>query len=272
MTYHKNLLLDFSFSITFDIAISDNFANQLRSNFHNLKSIYSYMVIAHSTKDNSTESWWEIRYNISEADKFNTITIDEFVQEVMSIINNDIMTLDMQRVIGFRQPPLECMLQLYQPLICKIARLQCERWPELQFEDVCQIASLCMCILYQKNYYIHKTLLIKTVNNAILQSLRKNKLKPATVSLSDPIKDTSSDSGETLTYADIIEDDNALNEMYEMENVEANKQLLEKRKNAVIKFLGERTYNMLLTEYTNKVTSPYGRMIMNKVKQHFKRR
>ena len=272
MSYDKNLLLDFKFVIDLPTAISDRFEEQLRSNMKNISCIYSYMILAHSTKGDANSSWWEVRYNISDNELFNTITTDEFVQEVATIINKDIATIEIQRVIGFRQPPLECMLKLYQPLIHKIARIQCERWRGLEFDDVCQIASLCMCVLYQKNYYIHKALLVKTVNNAILHSLRKDRLKPPTVLLSDPLPDTYAVTGEALTYADIIEDPTALDNMYKTENLEADKELLEKRKRAVISYLGERTYQMLYNEYTNKSTSPYGRMIMEKVKQHFKKR
>lgn len=272
--YEYNILNDYTFKIDLKIALSDDLEHYIRSNL-SVKSqdkndgIYSYIVIAHSYKDNSFKDYWEVKYNISQKYIFNTITIDECVSEIKDIIDHDLATLDVQRVVGFRQPPLECMLELYQPLINKIAKIQCEHWPSLQYEDVCQIAGLCMCILYQRHYFIHKTLLVKTVNNAVLLSLRKERLKPNMVSLSDPVSNLIDND---LTYADVIEDPFALEEMYESENVEADKELLERRKRAVIKYLGERTYNMLLTEYSTKTTSPYGRMIMNKVKQYFKKK
>lgn len=261
MQYIDNLFIDYSIILDADslknktkAEISKLFKNQIKNGIDN---VYSYIILTQISDYKIIK--FELKYKLITNKSFNTITTDQMCENVAEAILSE---TDRNIVIGFQQPPLEIMLNLFDPLIQALVNEQYERW-HVDRDDLEQICKLAMCVLYNAGYYVHAKLLKKTFLNEVLKFVAPKKYDKITKSIYENI----SNATDNLTYEDVIEDEQALEDMYAYENDEYLLSMREK----VINFVGERNYNMLLTEYENKCVSNYGATLLRKIKEHFKR-
>lgn len=200
---------------------------------------------------------------VSETEEYNTINSDTLIQGVEQSIVNELDKQTTTYIVGYGQPTLDVLLQTYDPLICSLARQQHLYWQELEYEDLCQSCRLVLIELYNKGYYIHKTLLQRSFNNYILMSLRGERNKPIVVSLDQPI----SVGDERVTVSNIVPDTAQELKRERQEEHEAYGQILTQLKEYVINKIGQRQYDQLVFEYNSKTTSNWSRSMLLRLKK-----
>ena len=257
--YERNELTNVVQKIKVGNDIQDAIFKQLAR----VNRVHSYIVYACRSGDNIVG--WKIVYNVSQNNVLNTIeplTIAEVVLEQISKYDASKST----NVVCYAQPPLDLLILQYGPLVNKLAKEQHDKWKWLEYEDLVQMCVLCICELYCKKYYIHKSLLRRTFNNYVLMHIRKDKDKPVMLSLEQRF--AKSDDDKDVTIADTIPDQRQI-EALEQEELDAvEQQILEEMKGIIIDLVGPRQYDQLLREYGSKSTTPWSRKLMQKIKAH----
>lgn len=245
--------------ITDDVGI-DSFVWDL---VRNKKKVYSYSLYAEEGPEGKSYRL-EVLYSMIE--RYNTINISTIVERVSLAIAKD--NEPSSKLIGYKQPPLEILIRAYEPLIINLAKRQHEHWREIEIEDLQQMCRLVICILYNSGYYIHKKLIVKTFNNYVLQYLKHERYRPTIVSLDEPIKAK----GENLTVKDVIKDDDYEQKIQDEEDYEENLTFLNEFRSLVIQEIGERSYEQLLKQYSNKSTDAWGQKTVYRLKGKFHKR
>lgn len=230
--------------------------SQVCTVLNELERVYSVLI-----RSNTKE--YVIEYNLSQEDEYNT-----FDTTISDKITNIIANADDKHIIGYIQPPIELMLKLYDPLICKLARKQCEHWNTVEYEDAAQTCRMVMLKLYRRGYYIHKSLLERSLHNEILMSLRHEKNRPVILSTEDEA--FSGENVDDINVLDTIVDENVENENDEREKREFIEYVFGEVKAMLIDKYGERQFDQLLRDYTTKSTTQWSRKRIQSIKNDFK--
>ena len=231
------------------------------------ENIYSYLIYAEY--ENKTLTGWTIQYVVSQDEQYNTLRLTDIVAQIAADIIKNNKSLKESYIIGYKQPPLEILCKLFDPLMQKLAYTQHIKWPKLEQEDLLQMCRLTMCVLYSKGYYINRRLLEQSFYNAILMQLRKDKNMPIIVSLSEPIQAGISSTEKTL-IEDIVPDYNELYEEQDKEDDEEYQQILEEERQVIIDMIGQRQYDQLIREYGNRCTTCRGQRQVARIKGKLK--
>ena len=255
--------LSFDISASFD---DESIASLVRKSLDNFESIYSYLIRAKYEEERLLQ--WKVDYVISQNSSYNTLDTNEVRKEVYNKIIN---SRKLKKVIvGYRQPDIELMLSLYEPLIHKLSCEQSRKWQELEFEDAVSICQLVMVKLYREGYYLHKNLLKRSFENQILMDLRHNKYKPEVLSLDGCIYDDGLN--DALTLADMIADDSIEEQREEQEEREIFDITFKEVKKIIVNLLGERQFDRLLRDYGNKHTTSWSQVTMKRLKEKLKKK
>lgn len=238
--------------------------NQLHAVLDELETIYSYLIYAKYKEEKLF--YWQIEYTISQTEEYNTLRSSVIVEEIFAILkeNKENKVLN---VVGYKQPPISIQLLLFEPLICKLALKQVRRWPQIEYDDACQICRLTMLNLYRKGYYLHPTLVERCYNNDILTTIRKDKNKPEIVSI-DEVTYRIEDSV-PLTFTDVIRDYKTEEDVEQKEYEEFINFVFEQTKELIIELIGERQFEQLMRDYANKHTTAWSRKKMQQLKSKF---
>lgn len=238
--------------------------NQLHAVLDELETIYSYLIYAKYKEEKLF--CWQIEYTISQTEEYNTLRSSVIVEEIFAILkeNKENKVLN---VVGYKQPPISIQLLLFEPLICKLALKQVRRWPQIEYDDACQICRLTMLNLYRKGYYLHPTLVERCYNNDILTTIRKDKNKPEIVSI-DEVTYRIEDSV-PLTFTDVIRDYKTEEDVEQKEYEEFINFVFEQTKELIIELIGERQFEQLMRDYANKHTTAWSRKKMQQLKSKF---
>lgn len=215
--YIRNELLKFSFICNKDSDLMKHLVNNLQGITH----VYSYKLL-----DKGAD--WKVEWLVSNIEGYNTIP----VKDMFDGISPEMKHKDV--LVTFRQPPIELLLKLYEPLISKLSLRQVRNW-RIEYEDAEQICRLTIITLHKQGYFLHKSLISRAYENEILMMLR-NQLTQVDYILS---ADLSKDQQEEI---ELIADDS--------EDLQAIEEL-NTRREAVIKLIGERQYNEYLRQYNN---------------------
>lgn len=240
--------------------------SQLHAVLDELETIYSYLIYA-KYKDEKL-MYWQIEYTVSQTNRYNTLYSSVIVDEIFAILKES-NEKKVSNVIGYKQPCLDIQIQLFEPLINKLALKQCQRWPQLEFDDACQICKMTMLNLYRKGYYLHPTLVERCYNNDILISIRKDKNKPEIVSIDKVIHQEGDNS--SLTIGDMLPDTAAEEEAERKDEEDFVKLVFSQVKELIIELIGERQFNQLMRDYGNKHTTSWSRKKMQQLKDNFKK-
>lgn len=257
----ENVLFNAQIELNSEMS-TESMCEILMLSFGSNERIYSYIV--YFTQKGGTDSY-TVKYMVSQSDCNNTIDTVDATAEILSIIRRD--KQEQKRIIGYRQANLDKLIELMQPLVHRLARAQHQRWQHLEYEDLCQTCNLAIVELYNKGYYIHKSLVEKTFNNMILMELRHERDKPAVVPLEHCFQ--GSEDLEKLTIADILVDpDDELRKEQE-DNERAREWTFQEVKEIIVDLIGPRQFDQLFRDYGNKHTTAQTRKMMQKVKAHF---
>lgn len=240
--------------------------SQLHAVLDELETIYSYLIYA-KYKDEKLVCW-QIEYTVSQTDKYNTLHSCIIIDEIFSILKES-REKKVSNVIGYRQPCIDIQIQLFEPLINKLVLKQCQRWPQLEFDDASQICKMTMLNLYRKGYYLHSALVERCYNNEILMSIRKDKNKPEIVSIDKVIHNDGDNC--PLTVGDILRDVDAEEEEDRKDDEDFIKLVFGQVKEIIVELIGERQFDQLMRDYGNKHTTSWSRKKMQQLKDKFKK-
>ena len=201
--------------------------------------LYSYYVKC-KVKDNAIEKY-SVNINVSQTERYNTIPVPEAILGIVDSLNSKSMSL----VIGYRQPPLEVIIEAFTPLVQSMARKMANRW-SLEYEDMVQTCYVCMCTLYNKGYYLHKSLLRTTFVREVLASLRKMHT-------------------DQLTYEAVIKDERQERLIESLEDNDEKEYKIKIQRDKVISVMGERQYNSLLASVETGTLTQTERSLMYRV-------
>ena len=244
----------------------DEIKSQLHAVLDELETIYSYLIYAKYKEEKLVG--WQIEYTVSQNDKYNTLQSSVIIDEIFAILKES-NEKKVSNVIGYKQPCLDIQIQLFEPLINKLALKQCQRWHQLEFDDACQICKMTMLNLYRKGYYLHSTLVERCYNNDILMSIRKDKNKPEIVSIDTVVHQDGDNS--PLTIGDMIPDTSAEEEENRKDDEDLVKLVFSQVKEIIIELIGERQFEQLMRDYGNKHTTTWSRKKMQQLKDKFKK-
>ena len=243
----------------------DEIKSQLHAVLDELETIYSYLIYAKYKADKLV--CWQIEYTISQTDKYNTLHSCVVVEEIFAILKES-NEKKVSNVIGYKQPSLDIQIELFEPLINKLALKQVQRWPQIEDEDACQICRMTMLNLYRKGYYLHPTLVERCYNNDILASIRKDKNKSEIISI-DKVVYRDGDNT-PLTIGDMLPDTQAEEDAEQKDAEEFIQLVFGQVKEIIVELIGERQFDQLMRDYGNKHTTSWSRKKMQQLKDKFK--
>lgn len=248
------------FSIKQNIPINDNIDYLKKSicrTLEELGNIYSYIVVLY--EDN-----YVITYHICETSEYNCLNKNDVIENIVKTICEG----ENRKIICYGQPPLDLMIELYDPLVKKLSLEQNKRWKCMEYEDLCQICRMTIVNLYNKGYYIHKRLLRKSFENEVLQMVKK--ITPIEIVSMENRLEGDNDM-EKIRLEDTISDDS-----YELENEtrdveECSKNTFNEIKEILIELMGERQFEQLFRDYANGHTTSWSRRKMQTIKAFFEK-
>lgn len=244
------------FTLTFDAyadANNEELTTFLRTISEKYSKIYSYIMYC---KFDGKPTRWKLQILIADNSQYNVIDIKTISKDIFDSIAQS-KTLNIEKctkAISYKQPTLDIMLIVYDPLIRKLVSNKVAEWPMLEYDDALQICYYALLKLYNKKYYIHKYLLIKAFNNEILMYLRKYKNMPLILSL-DELRTLKQDNGE-VHLIDAIIDDKFQQQFERTEDKEVDNKVFCKIKRIIISATSERQFDELFNAYTNKCVRP----------------
>lgn len=239
---------------------ADTIKYKLENLLENIPMLYSYIVFKKNDE-------FVIQLNISQTERYNTLTVNKCINDIVNkLINTD--NIQEGKVLCYDQPPIEILVEAFDPLVNKLALQQLEHWKQYEHDDLCQTCRLVMVTLYNKGYYLHKSLISKAFSNEILMEIRHDRDKPLMLSLDDAFYRPIKGGSEELTYADIVKDDCEELIQREREISEAEMLIFNEVKDIIVDLIGIRQWNEFYRDYANKHTTSWSRHTLLKIKNH----
>ena len=257
----RNKLFHFQQTLSSNLSKDEMFYH-LNVVMEEMKTVYSYTV----SVERGDEVRYNVRYSVSEESRYNTLSANDVIFGVLEAIEADKKSSG-NHIIGHKQPPLDVMIELYDPLICKLAKEQHQRWRMLEYEDLCQICRLTLVVLYNKGNNIHKNLLEKSFNNAVLQELKTYVLDYEILSLET--KMDGRDDMEKLSLKDTVRDVCEEMEQEEKDIKEKNLAIFEEVKDFILDTIGIRQFEQLFNDYAKGHTDAWSRRKLQTIKTMF---
>lgn len=258
----KNVLTKFKVKINKDLT-SDDICVELIKSLVNIDNVYSYILYANYNRNTLQD--FTVEFLVSQNESYNTIAQEDVVAGVAAKILKHLKNEKQSYVIGYKQPPLDKLLELYEPLVHTLATKQQQYWQQLEYEDLCQMCRLCICTLYKAGYYLHKTLIQRAFTNDVLMSIRKEKYTDKPLSLNRKVKYDD----ERVELMDLIPDTSMIEEIDEKHNDEDKLRILQEKRDLIIEEVGKRQYDQLVKAYSFGNTDARSRAIVNKLKNKF---
>lgn len=217
-------------------------------------------------KYSQEESCIIIRYSISENNSYNTIKEQDVMSKLKCILDHNHYD---KPILDYLQPPLDLIVEIYEPLVHKLASIQHRRWQSLEYDDLCQMCRLTLVQLYDKGYYIHKSLLEKSFNNCVLQEIRNLSNEVNFISFETRVD--GEEDMEKLTLEDTLYDVSEEQYNRDKEDIEITNHIFEEVKSILIDLMGPRQFEQLFRDYANGHTSTWSRRKMQTIKVMFEK-
>lgn len=250
---NKNILQKLSCEIQICDNVCVNPFTKLDLLLKNFNTIYSYKVMLDKVRN-----VFICEILISQTDDFNCLTKETSIMSMVQKMSEYFLKFDSIELITFKQPPLKKLLEIYNPLIDKLCREQSLHW-KIEFQDLQQICRMCICILYNKGYFIHKGLIRQTFINEVLKYVRSEIEKPEEISL-DRLYDEQYSLLESIPDTTIQIEDDITNESD-----------FEDKREKVRQALGVRQYDQLVRDYRNHNTGLDTTKVIKQLQRRFKK-
>lgn len=152
--------------------------------------------------DKEDPEYYKLRMNCITPPEENPYTPTELILTLLS-------QPEPANRVRYVQPPLEQWLEAFRPYLLSIASRVHPLYEKLipDREEVLSILYLCVVRLHRQGYYLHNTLIKKTLINELNLECRKLKGLQNTDSLDAPIGED--DDGKSVTLLDQIADDDS---------------------------------------------------------------
>jgi hypothetical protein len=226
------------------------------------RELYSYFV---GRKDDVIV----IKTVVSTIVEFNTIDYIDARENTITSIVDYITSLSNRKCICFGQPPIELIVELYQPMIQKMATRLNFYWKQFEYDDLVSMGNMIMVQLYRKGYYLNKSLIWTSLNNEVLMKCRTFRHRPIIVSIDDEIKSDVKLDSEEISYGDIIEDTSYKEEEESKDERELELYIFEQVKSIVIDKVGQRQWDQFWRDYSKGHTTNTTRAMMQRLKGYF---
>lgn len=254
----SNVLLNFNLEVEASPRLYDT-AETLLEELNEHERLYSYIVRNRKPPNGK----YTVQYMVSQTERYNTIENYDAACEIAKIIHKGSDKV----IMGYRQPPLELLVEIFEPLVRKLSMEQSRNWKKLEYEDLYQTCYWIIIKLYNEGYYIHKSLVRKSFANEVLNMIMGERDAPIVVPLQQKYYGATEDL-ENLTIGDIIMD-----ESYELEQEERDRQdfwqkTFNEVKEIIVDLVGPRQFDQLFRDYAHKHTTAQTRKMMQKVKTH----
>lgn len=256
-----NVLQEFKRTIRLDEPVETQVKDALFD-----ENVYSYLLYAQCDEFGIIQTYL-IKFMIAQEDSYNTIPKNLAVNHILDCIEMYKEYMGKNKIIGYRQPPLDLMIVLYEPLMYEMSTHMQQYWKQYDLDDLLQICRICMCELYTKGYYIHKHLLWTAFRNKIIEEVRPLKNRGEIVSLQLAYSDKNGGE-EILSFADITPDKQAEEREEDDAIREANLEIFAEIKDIIIDLVGPRQFDMLFRDYSRGHTTPQSRKLLIKIKNH----
>ena len=221
--------------------------------------VYSYLLYREQTA-------YVLELMTSQTTSYNTIDIDDVITETITHIERD-RKKPTKTVVGYKQPPLQLMIQLYEPLVQSLARKMRRHWRHLELDDLLQMARLSICTLYKAGYYLHRRLIERCFTNDVLQSIRHERNAPPITSLNNIV---AGKDGNDCELGDLIRDEALITHLQDEEDNDIRRKVTDAMRSFVIQEVGERQYDLLLSEYTSNCTTTRTQKLVYRLKDKVK--
>ena len=229
--------------------------------------IYSFIIYI-KTDESCNVITYYLKHLVSEENKNNTLYYKDVIDSIINSIIDYRNYKGKNRVIGFGQPPIDLMVEIYEPLVDTLAKAIKNNWQHYELDDLKQICRLCMIELYNKGYYIHKRLLKKVFNRKILEEVRGLKKRGDVISIYQ--RANTNQDGELITIQDLIEDTDEIIKQEELERLEGELAIFKELKEIIIDIIGPRKWDMLFRDYGKGHTTNTTRLMMKRIKEQLK--
>ena len=258
----KNVLTKFKVRINKNLT-GNEICEALIQSLINIDNVYSYILYADYDKDGL--QGFSVEFLVSQTESYNTILQEDIVADAAAKILKHLQSEKQRYVISYKQPPLDKLLELYEPLVHTLATKQQQYWQQLEYEDLCQMCRLCICTLYKAGYYLHKNLIQRAFTNDVLMSIRKEKYTEQPLSLNHKVKYDD----ERVELMDLIPDTSMVEELEEKNDDEDKLRILQEKRELIIEEIGQRQYDQLVKAYSFGNTDARSRAIVRKLKNMF---
>ena len=254
-----------------EVSVSTSFLS-LESNYNKIRTtvlnciysdVYSYFV---GRKDDVIT----VKIYTAVRTEFNTINRNEAEENMISSIIDYIVSLSNHRCITFKQPPLELIIELYQPMFKKMVDTVSIQWKHLDKDELMSIMYYIVSKLYRNGYYLNRKLIWTSFTNEVLMECRRFKGVIPTISFEDMIKSNIKVDDEEVTYGDLIEDESYKIEKEKEDRQQLEKFIFEQVKDVIIEKIGVRRWDRLWRDYGKGHTINTTQQEMKKLKALFK--
>lgn len=193
---------------------------------------------------------WQLSVAVSATAAHNRLDIDGTVAAIVAACSDKACAQPYGTVVGWGQPPLDTLCTVLAPLVDSLARTAHRHWHHyFSLDDLRQECWLQLCLLHTKGYYIHKSLLSRTLDNSLYKQLRHAQDPRTTLSLDAPLQTVHLEDGSHATLGDILPDKQAQYTADDRLDNTARTQITDHRRRLVVDHIGQRAYTALLRAY-----------------------
>lgn len=241
--------------VIYSFNCADDAKQTLESLFSDVGEVFSYILYYKNDV-------YKVSILISHDIKYNTVDSEYLINDVyMNIVKQN---KGKDGVVTYKQGTLSVLVETFDNLCHSIANEQYRiNHKRFEFDDLLQITRLKLCELYNKGYYIHKSLLRQTVFYYLSNIKNKSSYNKVLLSM-DYIKQNEKD--ESSLY-NTIEDIEYTNKIVDKEDSEFRVEVLNLQKESVMEIITPRQYDRLLMEYGARATTPWSEKLVYTIKQ-----
>ena len=234
-----------------DTDVMSKFIEYVKSSTND--KLYSFTIFVEYA-DNTPQ--YNIKWNVHTEERYNTIEIAHLQSTLQSVVVKE-REHTRRFLVGFGQPSLEIICELFEPHFQWLATKYYKRWNKFyEKDDLYSIVKLCTCQLYAAGYYLNNKLLERTFVNYIYMELRKERNKPQILSYDAPALDDAEFAGDNkiVNFQDLFVDTDESDTREDTLDDEIRFQILYAMREEVLKIITPRQYDELLRIYRNNLT------------------
>lgn len=236
---NKNVL------IRYDETPADIIASICNDNGISPNEPFAFSAIMRPAKD---DGYYMLKINRLEPSCDNPYSVTDLILSLYEHEPNN-------HNIRYVQPPLERWLEYFRPLMIQLVQKVQPRYERLipEREELMAILNLTICKLYNKGFYLHKTLILKSFVNDLNMECRYLKGKEITDSLDVPIG--LDDDGKEITLLDQLADQESTDWAKQSTTYTDSdywSDMYERIKTAMLKDMSEFQFNRIMIQLKSK--------------------